>query len=1558
MFWRGCLAKVALVSLACLVVVVAVLASRTTAEGQSIGDGSFIRQAGTESGRDVYRVNIVNGKRYKWLILNEAAFCSYGCPWNQVHDVSWSVINRYQTSNLARRGSDSKVWRFTANGDTGTRQWLNMTPAEFEAAGFDWDAVHSINTTDFNQYRQGPDLTCLDYPGSCRRTPVVNLAHSSLTYDEGAQVSAQRIATVTDQDTPLRNLTVTVSGLPSGLRHSFSTSSGRVTISGTPASGTAGTYRVTVWASDGRLSDDDTFRVRVRPGASPPVINIRSNQSFETGQRLSSVRVATVSDQDTPLRNLDVTVRGLPRNLSYSLNRSSGQVTISGTVSSNAPRRSRVTITANDGTTTATESFTIYVAPPNRPPEISGTSDHAWQEGHRVSSLQVATVTDPDNTLRSRDIMLSGLPSGLTKGSYRASDGRLTITGTVGSGVAGTYTVTVQATDGVTAPVQRTFVIRVLGRQSEITNGSFIRQSGTNDVYRVKIINGEWYKWLILNETAFCSYGCPWNQVHDVSRSVMNRYQTSNLARHGSDSKVWRFTASGDSGTRQWLNMTPAEFEAAGFDRDAVHSLPTIEFNEYVEGTVLTCSDFNVCAAPPSGCQISEATSSLSLRERQRVSSQRVAAVTAPCRSASVSGLPSGLSGSFSSSNRQVTISGAPAAGSAGSYTATISASDGTRTTHGTFQITVTRSDNPPPIVTIRGNFTFERGEDIGALQVATVTDNEPLVSRNVQLSGLPSGLRKADYNPQSGQLQIAGTVSPNAREQAYTVTISASDGVSTTRETLQITIGAGDCGSLGALTAGEIERVRGEWTSGDPEDHPDGEPRYFDRCRFELTSPATVAIELSSDAVESSLTVAPTASPRHILTNQHGSPGSPARASLTLSAGGYYIYAATLWEGDTGGYVLRATIADLPEFASDVGEITWQRGVEGTRQLPAASGGLPPYAYSLRTPSGDSTPEGMTFNPDTRTLTGAPLGEVGRHRLTYRVTDAMGFEAEQTFHLKYEEVACTDDRHAREEPLAPGETWTSEGEWTSTDCVTKRTEFIKDHIGHYRDIYSFQVSEAVEVMIDLESDGVGTYIHLLDNSGQRVTLTGTGGSGNNARITADLETGETYWIRATAATLGATGSYALTVSATVIDGALAIARAYAPIMTFDSRERYFPVPIAAMLDHSDLRMRDGGVIWGWDTRIRPRTTTLTSNPDKTLLGILAGTSDEQHLDFDRDAWDSASQSDDYRQKYPSTIYARLHRINGNLVLQYWFFYVYNPGPVRQVLKVSSGEWRFDDSLELQSHEGDWEGIQIVFARGVDEKDVLAGVKTGMYVTPLYVEYATHEGGERHCWDDADVEKIQSVRVKVYPALGSHATYPTAHPDGVAVSPIVKQAAWDKNDGSGRTLNQYHIEMVDELTDWIFWYGRWGEDNRRDDLGGGNNWSGPKGPRTKTRWSNLSWTGDDSGCNRYGVIAVKGTADGDVEVGYRPTGSDLILPQSRFLRTTARLENWYQSGPVKLGGITLGRVSVRWLAGGRVEIGFKTSADKRILPERRIITRTQLERTDIWWGDSEVNLAE
>ena len=1614
--------------MACLLAVAAILTIRTTTEAQSIGDGSFIRQAGTEPGRDVYRVNIVNGKRYKWLILNEAAFCSYGCPWNQVHDVSRSVMNRYATSAYARRGSNSPVWYFTASGDSGTRQWLNMTPEEFEAAGLSRDAVHSITQTDFNQYSRGRDLTCLNYPGSCQ--PKVDIRSSSLTYDEGDRVSSRWVATVTDRDSALRASDITVSGLPSGPLAYFDHSNGRVTISGTLASGTAGTYRVTVRASDGRLSDDGTFRVRVRPGAlpnQPPQISGTSDRTWREGQRVSSLRVATVTDRDSTLRSRDVTVTGLPSGLAKGSYRASdGRLTVNGTLAQGSAGSYTARVTASDGTHTTRETFRIRVP---HPPVVNIRSDLTYTEGGRVSSQRVATVTDRDSTLRSRDVTVTGLPSGLS-GSFNASNGYVTISGTLGTGLRRSYTATVSASDGTytrrgtfrvhvtprpdsgcevsdvtsslslregqqvssqrvatataecsvsvsglpsglrwsfsssnrrvtvsgtpaagsagnyTATISasngtrtRTATFRVsVAADPEITNlvspsvtagqsvgstrvatvtdrdstlrsrdvtvtglpsglshsfntsnghvtisgtapssrgvhtvtitasdgvGSdreslqvtvepqgeiFIRQAGTEpgrDVYRVFIVNGKRFKWLIVNWTAFDSYGAARNTIRDVSQSVMDRYTTSDLGRHGSNSKVWRFTASGDTGTRQWLNLTPAQFEAAGLDWDAVHSLTTTDFNQYTanqapeitnvasltltqnvlsgwhdvatvtdpdgangqidisfsglpgnsqrssvwshtydsatgrvrlraalggvatagtytatisasDGTDTTSKNFSVIVRPPpDDCQISGVTPPLSLREGQQVSSQRVAAASAACRSAPVSGLPSGLSGSFS--NGQVTISGTPASGSAGTYTATIRASDGTRATTATFQITVEDEPEPGcvitdgpamrlvvrhaarsahlatvsgcdlrnaqaqvaisprgsgltgsfnrsngrvtisgtptaqgayravvtatgggrtvdrtvrvtvlpdscPIVSTRGPFVFNRGEDV-SLWVATVTDRDDrLSSSDIEVEGLPLGLNKGDYNAGNGRLRISGTVSSRAEVKTYRVQVTArADGCTPRPQgTLQITI-ADDRGmNLGVLSAGEPpKRATGAWTSSDSTLNPEDNTRYTDRYRFELESQATVAIELDSSDTWSSLYLTSTRSPSHKLVNELGFPDNAARARRTLSPGSYYIYATVESAGDTGRYVLRATIAEPPVFDSEVGEITWQRGVDGTRQLSAASGGLPPHTYSLRTPSGDSAPEGMTFDADTRTLSGAPLGEVGRHRITYRVTDAMGFEAEQTITLvivhgdiahdsliredgtediylvrlandkwykrrilneavfngyrfdwravqdvpaatmaryttsklaqlegdskvwqlepatgtrhwlnmtadqfaasydidsvytmnrrefnRYNEgkaiSACTDDRHAREAPLAPGETWTREGEWTSNDCVTRQTAFITDHIGHYRDIYSFQVSEAVEVTIDLESDDVGTYIHLLDNSGQRVTLIDAGSDGNDAQVTANLERGETYWIRATTHRLGATGDYKLTLTAAQLDGCAA----------------------------------------------------------------------------------------------------------------------------------------------------------------------------------------------------------------------------------------------------------------------------------------------------------------------------------------------------------------------------------------------------------------------------------
>ena len=79
---------------------------------------------------------------------------------------------------------------------------------------------------------------------------------------------------------------------------------------------------------------------------------------------------------------------------------------------------------------------------------------------------------------------------------------------------------------------------------------------------------------------------------------------------------------------------------------------------------------------------------------------------------------------------------------------------------------------NTPPVITDPGDKTYEQGEEITAFDI-TVTDANAADQVTVTVTGLPSGLSYA-----SGQ--VSGTVAVNAAIQDYTVTISADDGVNT----------------------------------------------------------------------------------------------------------------------------------------------------------------------------------------------------------------------------------------------------------------------------------------------------------------------------------------------------------------------------------------------------------------------------------------------------------------------------------------------------------------------------------------------------------------------------------------------------------------------------------------------------------------------------------------------------------------------------------------------------------------------------------------------------------
>jgi len=123
-------------------------------------DAVFTEDGITYYPYDVFIVKILNGKTFKRLVLNPQVFDSYGhLEWSNIKIISAATVDGYITSQLVRQIDTQPVYKLVPDGDTGTKEWLNMTAAEFEAAGYDWDSIYVVNGTDIGNYNAGADIT-------------------------------------------------------------------------------------------------------------------------------------------------------------------------------------------------------------------------------------------------------------------------------------------------------------------------------------------------------------------------------------------------------------------------------------------------------------------------------------------------------------------------------------------------------------------------------------------------------------------------------------------------------------------------------------------------------------------------------------------------------------------------------------------------------------------------------------------------------------------------------------------------------------------------------------------------------------------------------------------------------------------------------------------------------------------------------------------------------------------------------------------------------------------------------------------------------------------------------------------------------------------------------------------------------------------------------------------------------------------------------------------------------------------------------------------------------
>ncbi len=259
------------------------------------------------------------------------------------------------------------------------------------------------------------------------------------------------------------------------------------------------------------------------------------------------------------------------------------------------------------------------------------------------------------------------------------------------------------------------------------------------------------------------------------------------------------------------------------------------------------------------------------------------------------------------------------------------------------------------------------------------------------------------------------------------------------------------------------------------------------------------------------------------------------------------------------------------------------------------------------------------------------------------------------------------------------------------------------------------------------------------------------------------------------------------------------IASRFAPNLQFVAGEKFFPIGVEYHISNSILKLKSTG-----------GDQVISSSP--TIEEISNFPSGDYYLDNRLGGLDEIYS--DYSAKKESLspmIYSRVSPGydpgRDTIVVQYWFFYAFNEGP-------------------LNEHEGDWEMIQVVLDQSGSN--------------PISASYSQHLSGQTAVWND--VEKTDGTHPIVYVAMGSHANYFRSYQGNFGFeSDIVG--------GNGELIQHDRFEIIllgepglgnrPASQGWLDFGGRWGDWALFSDAIRGT--AGPPGP---AQGDNMAkWTG-------------------------------------------------------------------------------------------------------------------
>ncbi|MFV5695064.1 PKD-like domain-containing protein [Flavobacterium sp. LB3P122] len=569
----------------------------------------------------------------------------------------------------------------------------------------------------------------------------------------------------------------TVSGLPTGVNGNYS--GGVYTISGTPS--VSGTFNYTVTTTGSCAQTSATGSIIVNPNATMSLTSANNNQAVCINNPIANITFSVGATGN------NASVSGLPSGVSGSY--SAGIFTISGTPTASGTFAYTITATGTCGNTTTNGTLTVNPAASITLASATGTDNQTVCVSTAITTITYSTSGGGTGAT------VSGLPTGVN-GNY--SGGVYTISGT--PSISGTFNYTVTTT-GTCAQTS-------IGGTIIVNPNATISLTSANNNQTVCINNA------IANITF--SVGATGNNasVSGLPSGVSGSYSAGVFTISGTPTASGTFaymvTATGTCGnatTSGTLTVNPTASivltSAAGTNNQTkcistaitnitysingggtgatVSGLPTGVNGNYsggvytISGTPSVSGTFNytvtttgTCAQTSIGGTIivsPNATISLtSANNNQTVCINNAIAnitfnVGATGNNASVSGLPSGLSGSYSAG--VFTISGTPTASSTFAYTVTATGTCANATASGTLTV------NPAASITLTSAAGTNNQIKCISTAITNITYSIGGGGTGATVSGLPTGVN-GSYS--GGVYTISGTSSVSGTFN-YTVT-------------------------------------------------------------------------------------------------------------------------------------------------------------------------------------------------------------------------------------------------------------------------------------------------------------------------------------------------------------------------------------------------------------------------------------------------------------------------------------------------------------------------------------------------------------------------------------------------------------------------------------------------------------------------------------------------------------------------------------------------------------------------------------------------------------------